>query len=202
MGQEVECQARFAGNTARGRAQLESAELLFRGAFRARVPLRELTAIHDEGGWLTLTWPAGTLELELGSAAPKWAAKIRNPPSRLDKLGVRADLRVVLFDVQDEDLLAELRASGAQLLSTSRARQCDVAFVALTDQADLPRLERARATLRPNGAVWALWPKGRRELREDDVRAFARGHGLVDVKVVSVSEVLSGLKLVIPLAQR
>ena len=61
---------------------------------------------------------------------------------------------------------------------------------------------RSRAAIKPNGAIWVVWPKGRKELREDDVRAFGPGVGLVDVKVVSVSEILSGLKMVIPLAQR
>lgn len=202
MGQEIDCEARFGGQTSRGRAQLESTALHFRGTFRAQVPLRDLTEIREDAGWLTLTWPAGSLELELGPAAAKWAAKIKQPRSRLDKLGVRAGLRLALFDVQDDVLLAELRASGAELLTGSRARQCDIAFVALADRTELERLERARAAIHPAGAVWALWPKGRPTLREDDVRAFARAHGLVDVKVASVSDVLSGLKLVIPLAQR
>jgi hypothetical protein len=47
-----------------------------------------------------------------------------------------------------------------------------------------------------------LWPKGRKELREDDVRAAAKAQGLVDVKVMSFSATLSALKLVIPVALR
>ena len=46
--------------------------------------------------------------------------------------------------------------------------------------------------------IWAVWPKGRKKLREDDVRGYALAQGLVDVKVVSFSETLSGLKLMIP----
>jgi hypothetical protein len=47
-----------------------------------------------------------------------------------------------------------------------------------------------------------VWPKGRPEFREDDVRRAALGAGLVDVKVVAFSAALSALKLVIPVAQR
>jgi len=59
-----------------------------------------------------------------------------------------------------------------------------------------------RAAIKPAGAIWVIWPKGRKAFREDDVRAAGPGAGLVDVKVVSVSDALSGLKMVIPLAQR
>ena len=47
-----------------------------------------------------------------------------------------------------------------------------------------------------------IWPKGRKEFREDDVRAAGPDAGLVDVKVVAFSETLSGLKMMIPVAQR
>jgi hypothetical protein len=50
--------------------------------------------------------------------------------------------------------------------------------------------------------VWAIYPKGRRELSEDTVRAAGRRAGLVDVKVVRFSETLGALKLVIPRARR
>ena len=50
--------------------------------------------------------------------------------------------------------------------------------------------------------IWVVWAKGRKEFREDDVRAYGPTAGLVDVKVMSFSDVLSGLKLVIPVKDR
>ena len=47
-----------------------------------------------------------------------------------------------------------------------------------------------------------IWPKGQKAFREDDVRAAGPGARLVDVKVVSVSERLSGLKMMVPVALR
>jgi hypothetical protein len=72
----------------------------------------------------------------------------------------------------------------------------------MQDRASLPRLKELRPSLQPAGAIWVLWPKGRKEFREDDIRAFGPEAGLVDVKVVAFSETLSGLKMVIPVAQR
>jgi hypothetical protein len=63
-----------------------------------------------------------------------------------------------------------------------------------------------RAVIRPAGAIWISWPKKAAKLAtditEDVVRAHAVSAGLVDVKVCAVSDVWSGLKLVIPVANR
>ena len=47
-----------------------------------------------------------------------------------------------------------------------------------------------------------MWPKGRPELREDDIRRAALAIDLVDVKVAAFSATHSALKLVIPVAKR
>ncbi len=67
-------------------------------------------------------------------------------------------------------------------------------------------LGRLRARLQPAGQIWVSWPKRASgvatDLSEDVVRGAALKAGLVDVKVCAVDDVWSGLKLVIPLAQR
>lgn len=66
-----------------------------------------------------------------------------------------------------------------------------------------PMLARALAT---DGALWISWPKRtsgvETDLTENDVRAVALAHGLVDVKVCAVDAVWSGLKLVRRLKDR
>jgi hypothetical protein len=63
-----------------------------------------------------------------------------------------------------------------------------------------------RAAIRPDGMIWISWPKKAAkvstDITEDVVRRLALGRGLVDVKVCAVDETWSGLKLVIPVAQR
>lgn len=70
-------------------------------------------------------------------------------------------------------------------------------------RADLPAL---KAAIKQNGAIWISWPKKAAklptDLTEDVIRDAALASGLVDVKVCAVSEVWSGLKLVIPMAAR
>lgn len=211
MGQQIECRVRSGTQSGRGTALLESSEILFRGEFRLRIPLKDVSALEARDGRLRVEWPQGTATFELGAQAEKWAARIRNPRSLMDKLGVKAGSRIVTLGLRDDApdaraLLDELRARAGALAAADGAghagRENDLAFVGLSSRRDLPRLAAARAAIRSTGAVWAVWPKGRPELREDDVRAFARGHGLVDVKVARVSDSLSGLKLVIPVAER
>src|SRR5262245_35967198 len=102
MGREVACRAVLDGRASRGAAsrgtaQLETTELTFRGDFRARVPLHQVKGVAVAGKTLTVKWPGGALALDLGAQAPLWADKIRNPPSRLDKLGVKPTSRAALI---------------------------------------------------------------------------------------------------------
>lgn len=86
---------------------------------------------------------------------------------------------------------------------SSRPRKgSDLIFFYIEDRSALPRLGALRHKIHPAGAIWVLWPKGRKEFREDDIRAFGPEAGLVDVKVVAFSDSLSALKMVIPVAQR
>ncbi len=69
--------------------------------------------------------------------------------------------------------------------------------------ADLPILKNG---IRKNGMIWISWPKKSSrqptDLTEDRIRDLALQSGLVDVKVCSVDETWSALKLVIPLKSR
>jgi hypothetical protein len=57
-----------------------------------------------------------------------------------------------------------------------------------------------------NGMIWVSWPKKSSKISsdvsEDLIRNYALETGLVDIKVCSVNEVWSALKLVIPLKHR
>lgn len=67
----------------------------------------------------------------------------------------------------------------------------------------LPKLK-SRITI--NGMIWVSWPKKsskvETDIKEDIIRNYALELGLVDVKVCSVNDIWSGLKLVIPLKYR
>jgi hypothetical protein len=128
----------------------------------------------------------------------------RDEPSTrplLDKLGVKPGLKVSVLGLDDPLFLQQLQDRSVDISSRPR-KGSDLIFFYMDDRRDLPRLKAVRQFLQPTGGIWVLWPKGRKEFREDDIRAFGADAGLVDVKVVAFSETLSGLKMVIPVAQR
>ena len=78
----------------------------------------------------------------------------------------------------------------------------DMVHVFSTDAAQLMKvLQQTRNRLKPDGMVWVSWPKKAAkvatDITEDTIRTIALPMGLVDIKVCAVTEVWSGLKLVI-----
>lgn len=127
----------------------------------------------------------------------------RYPRSRLEKLGVKDTFVVSIIDVDDDSFHRELDGRAATIVTGRKPRAAsDLIVYGVTAKPDLDRLTALRGSIVPAGAIWVLWPKGRKELREDDVRNAAIAQGLVDIKVMSFSETLSALKLVIPVSQR
>jgi hypothetical protein len=204
MGLEATCPARLDGRKSAGKARLEETDIVFRGEddVRFKIPIKDLRRVEARGGALHLDWPKGKAVLELGDQAPRWAEKIRNPPSLLDKLGVKPGLRVSVVGLEDRAFLDELSARVDDLTRGRARAGSDIVFLALSDRKELPRLAKMREAIKATGAVWVVWPKGRKELREDDVRDFGRTAGLVDVKVARFSDTLSALKMMIPRALR
>jgi hypothetical protein len=122
--------------------------------------------------------------------------------SRLDKLGVKPGMRVALLNVADEEIRKELEERTPDIATSRPKKDTDMILVGLDGPRDLSRLRTLRASIRPNGMIWAIWPKGRPHIKEDMIRAAALAQDLVDVKVIAFSETLSGLKLVVPVAKR
>jgi hypothetical protein len=56
--------------------------------------------------------------------------------------------------------------------------------------------------LKRNGAIRVVYPKGRKDITENDVRQAGLRAGLVDVKVARFSETHTALKFVIPVRRR
>jgi hypothetical protein len=202
MGLEKTCEARHGGRTITVEAHLEPAELRLRGPLKLAIPVAAIQSCEARAGILQVKWRGGTVDLRLGSDAEKWALKIRYPKSRVDKLGVKPGMRVAVVGLRDQAFLKELRERTDDVARGRPKKDADMVVVALSRTAELPKLRTLRAALKKDGMIWVVWPKGRKELREDDVRAYGPVAGLVDVKVMSFSDTLSGLKLVIPKRDR
>lgn len=205
MGDEAGCTLRRDGTVTDGRAHLEPDRVLFRGPEgRATILLSEVSSVSVTGGGdLELRLASGPVTLGgLGPKAARWANAIRSPKSVLEKLGVKAGMRVALVEYEDPSFAADLAGRGVEL-APEGAGDCDAVFFLAHDPAALGRLPALRERLAPAGALWVLRPKGPRSpVGEMAVIDAGKAAGLVDIKVVAFSPTLSAAKLVIPVAQR
>ena len=166
-----------------GKLLWEPPKLIFRGAYRGIYQGHALRGIRAEGDDLVLS--DGTrFTLDAGQA-DKWVHAILNPPSRLDKLGVKPGMTVVVDGMEDEAFVAEL----AERVELGEAEEgIDLLFLAAEDLADLDRLEDWEGALGPKGAVWIVARKGKgAPLKDAEILEAARGLGFVDTKVCAFS---------------
>ena len=154
MGLEATCVARVGRRRATAKALLESDHVILRlPDERLKIFFRDITKVDVKDGRLTLDHAGGNVTLYLGAGASKWAEKIRNPRSLMDKLGVKQGMRVSVVDVDDAAFLLELDSHTA----TSRPRGAgpiDVLFFGTEDVGrslgSPPSSARSRATA-PSG---------------------------------------------------
>jgi hypothetical protein len=202
MGAEAKCTATISGKKTVGKALLETDELIFRGEdVRLTIPYRSVSSIDAKDGVLHVAWLSGVASFELGPSAVKWADRIRNPPSRIDKLDVKPGQLVLFVGIRDATLREEIETRGATVLARP-IQPVDAVFVAANERADLKRLTTVQNFLKRDGAIWVIRPKGSPNISENDVMSAGKGVGLVDVKVVRFSETHTAEKFVIPVSKR
>jgi hypothetical protein len=198
MGQEIECRIRYQEQALAGKAYLETDHLLFRGDRRLKVLFKDMTKVEAEGGVLHLEFTGGPAELELGAAAEKWAQKILHPPSRLHKLGVKPGMAVRVVGEFDADFLADLENSHVE----TAGDRADLIFLAAEGKAKLSQIRKLAPALKPDGALWIVYPRANEKIREIDVIHAGRANDLKDVKVASFSLTHTALKFVFPVLHR
>lgn len=197
MGTEVEGTAVVAGRTVAVRADFASDHVTLRGGLKGEHPYSTVGVLSSAGGLLRLQVAGAVAEFPLEEKAERIAQRILHPPTLLDKLGVKPGLRIHAAHLPPE-LQAELDALG---VAQARDR-LDLLLLGVGSTAELGALEALRRRLAPDGALWVVYPKGRKDPGEGDVLAAGRAAGLTDVKVARVSATHTGLKFVLPLAQR
>jgi antitoxin component of MazEF toxin-antitoxin module len=201
MGDTAKTRLHAGGETLTGEALLETSEIIFRGERRVVIKFAEIRSADARDGRLILRRDHDEVEIELGTHAEKWAEKIRNPKTVVQKLGIKAGQQVTVLRAGDAAFVDDLEKAGA-IVATRAKRNSDAIFYGASTRADLAKLESLRESLAPNGALWIVRPKGVKEITESDVMAAGKAAGLVDVKVVRFSDTHTAEKFVIPVAKR
>ena len=123
------------------------------------------------------------------------------------KLGLKPPLKLVTVGAPDayRDWLGDLPDGLA--FGTRIGQRVQAAHLFVTRRGVLvDKLERLRERLDQHGFVWVSWPKQtsgvKTEVDGNVIREVALPMGFVDIKVCAVSDVWSGLKLVIRRSER
>ena len=118
------------------------------------------------------------------------------------KLGIISAMRVALLEAPDNymNILAPLPEGVAFVNSIDTS--VDIVHVFTTSRSDLSAcLTMLRQCLNPQALVWVSWPKQASKVptsvNENTIRELALPLGFVDIKVCAVTEIWSGLKLVV-----
>jgi hypothetical protein len=202
MGKQMTCLAQFAGSEHTGTLLLETDELIFRGPPRWKAPLNGLVASTD-GDWLVIRNQDGTARFQLREATSNWAHAINHPKTRIDKLGVKPDTRVLLIGLEDDaEFMAELRTRTESIDGGGRKKGYDTVFLRIEAVSDLARVAALSSRITPAGGIWLIHPKGRKDLSHDVLVGAGKAAGHIDNKTTRFSDTHTGLRFVIPRANR
>lgn len=198
MGKELVTTVRVGAKAAECRVLLEATELLVRGELKRRIPLTHPERFVVNDGMLEIAYEGETVAIQLGEKADAWLDAIRNPRSRMQKLGVTAGTSVCVLGDAEPDALEELTNTLGAAPSRRLRKPTDLVLCFAREHADLDRLAKIEALLTEGGAVWVLWPKGRHDFTHENVVAAGRRAGLTQTRSIGFSEAFSGLRLVRP----
>ena len=125
----------------------------------------------------------------------------------LKKLGIKPDIKVLLIN-QPDNYLELLESDISDQYCQKKDIPGLVHLFVRTNKEFENEMKKMKPLLKknPNLTIWVSWHKKSSgivtDITEDVIRNYALKNDLVDVKVCAVSDIWSGLKLVVPLAKR
>jgi hypothetical protein len=200
VGREATCMCEWNGEMSRVKALIEPPELILRGEIRRRLPFSDLRHLRAEGGALRFKYGSDVVTLKLDTrTATNWVkAILAPPPSLAKKLGITPESTVRMIGEVDDAALETALAEARRVTRKSTGVGADVIVARVNTAAELARAFKTATRATSNGVpIWIVYRKGPgHAISEADVRETGLAAGIVDVKVASVSPLLTGLKFV------
>lgn len=118
------------------------------------------------------------------------------------KLGIQEGATLYLVNAPEDYLQLVSPVPKGLTITPRLTNGIDIAHIFSTKETHLVKaLNAILPKLKQDGSLWVSWPKKlakvQTDITEDTIRRIALPMGLVDIKVCAVTEVWSGLKLVI-----
>jgi len=120
----------------------------------------------------------------------------------IDKLGVKPGQKIAVLGVESAEFLTKLAARVPEHSRGKRLHGADLIFFSAEAVAELAQLNSLGRSIQRNGAIWVVYPKGQKHIREIDVINAGKAAGLTDNKVCSFSATHTALRFCIPVAKR
>jgi len=127
--------------------------------------------------------------------------------SLIKKLGIKPEMKVLIINKPDDYYKLLEIDINEQSCKKDETPDLIHLFVRSVKEfvAEMKKLK-GFSKLNPHITIWVSWYKKAAkiptDITEDVIRNYALKNDLVDVKVCAVSDIWSGLKLVVPLAKR
>jgi hypothetical protein len=128
---------------------------------------------------------------------------VRYPKPLIEKIGIKPGMRVLIVGRKQpagEEGFWPAVHDRAKPSILGAGNDLVLFFADAIDQ--LIQLDVLRSRILPSGAVWVVYPKGLKTIREVDVIAAGKKHGFVDNKIASFSDTHTAMRLVIPVSAR
>ena len=125
----------------------------------------------------------------------------------LQKLGIKPEMKVLLINEPD-NYFTLLETNISEYLCKKNNTPDLVHLFVKTNKEFEKEMKKLKSFCKKNPSltIWVSWYKKSvkipTDITEDTIRNYALKNDLVDVKVCAVSDIWSGLKLVVPLAKR
>ncbi len=120
----------------------------------------------------------------------------------IDKLGVKPGQKIAALGAESAEFLTELAARVPEYSRGRRVANADLIFFSVEEVADLAQLSSLMRSIQKDGAIWVVYPKGQKHIREIDVITAGKAAGLTDNKVCSFSATHTALRFCVPVAKR
>ncbi len=183
MGLEAKCAAVIARKTLSGTLHVDSKELTFKAKdLTWSLLLSPTPKASVAEAWLEV--PGA--KFELGPAAAKWLDKILHPPSRLTKLGIKPETSIWIGGEAPRDFLHECQDNGISIVNKRGNAGIGLFFLGAANE-----LQTAPG---PDAPLWLIYPKGGKTIKEPEVMAWAKQHGVGASKTLSFDGKLTGLR--------
>ncbi|MEM7783023.1 MAG: hypothetical protein AAF623_06700, partial [Planctomycetota bacterium] len=171
----------------------DSEKLEFRGPeIRWSVQVGKGTSAKVDGDTIKVTRGSKSVTFTVGSKADHWQNKILNPPTLATKLGLKKDQAFTIRGSFDNSFQKQLLAHG--LVKGKTAKTCDICFILLESASNLSRFDKLAQSVSTGTHIWAVFPKGAKQITRSQVIAAGKLNGMGPGKGISFDAVHSAMR--------